>query len=129
MIREIAFFSIATLGVAGCYAEPVYGDAAYAGGTATYDGTTDVDVPAPYVATTEPVYYGGRGAYYYNNAWRYREGGRWNTYRAEPGGLRQYRSNYAAGGSAYHGGGHSRSSGYSHSSGGSHGGGSHGGHR
>lgn len=126
MIREIAF-SFAVASVAGCYAEPMVAVSA----DTAYDGTTDVDLPAGYVATTEPVYYGGRGAYYYNNAWRYREGGRWGAYRTEPAGLRQYRSNYAVGGSAYHGGYHGgySSTTTSHGGGGSHGGGSHGGHR
>jgi hypothetical protein len=89
MIREIAF-SFVALVASGCYADPVAVDASYP--SATYDGT-DVDVPAPYVATTEPVYYGGHAAYWYNNGWRYREGGRWNSYRTEPAGLRQYRGN------------------------------------
>lgn len=98
MLGKVAVV-IAALGAsAGCYVEPSYAGPAYAG---TYDNTgvdtsyaTDgyTDPPPEYVATTQPVYYGGRASYYYGNAWRYRESGRWNTYRSEPGGLRQYRS-------------------------------------
>jgi hypothetical protein len=119
---------IAALGGAGCYAEPgYYGGATYAGSYddttyATTDGYTDP--PAEYVATTEPVYYGGRANYYYNNSWRYHERGRWGGYRSEPAGLRQYRpqrGGYSAPQRRYEGGsvrGGARTGGFTHASGG-----------
>jgi hypothetical protein len=48
--------------------------------------------PDTFVASTEPVYYQGHPAYYYNNHWYYRdEQGRWNYYHDEPGELRDHR--------------------------------------
>ncbi len=85
---------IATLGAsAGCYAEPVYAGPAYAGDAVDTSYATDgyAAPPPEYVATTQPVYYEGRAAYYYGNTWRYHENGRWNAYRGDPEGLRQYR--------------------------------------
>lgn len=47
--------------------------------------------PDGYIATTEPVYFEGRPAYWYGNQWYYREGGRWNHYDREPAALYQRR--------------------------------------
>lgn len=40
--------------------------------------------PDGYIATTEPVYFEGRPAYWYGNRWYYRDGGRWSYYHSEP---------------------------------------------
>jgi hypothetical protein len=50
--------------------------------------------PAEYIATTEPVYYEGRAAYWYGDRWYYRTGNGWDYYRGEPGYLRDYRGRY-----------------------------------
>jgi len=47
--------------------------------TGVYDGCSDA-----YVATTDPVYYDGRPAYWCGGYWQYREGGRWRRYEREP---------------------------------------------
>ena len=52
--------------------------------------------PADYLATTDPVYFDGNAAYWYNNHWFYRHGGRWGAYGREPRGLAQYRAHYGA---------------------------------
>jgi hypothetical protein len=54
-------------------------------------------VPDAYVATTEPVYYGGRAHYWYNGHWAYRDGGAWRYYQSEPGYFRDYRARYPQG--------------------------------
>ena len=79
---------------AGCYAEPADSSWDYTGAQGadpTYAGDTDVEPPADYVATTQPVYFSGHGTYYYGRGWRYRDRGQWNTYRREPTTLRRYR--------------------------------------
>lgn len=44
-----------------------------------------VPPPPEYVATTEPVYYEGHAAYWYNNHWYWQdEHGAWNHYDQEP---------------------------------------------
>jgi hypothetical protein len=49
--------------------------------------------PDAYIATTEPVYYGGFATYWYGDRWYYRDsGGRWNHYDREPGPLAQRRA-------------------------------------
>ena len=59
---------------------------------AVYPGIGYEDYPSDeYIATTEPVYFEGRPAYWYGNRWYYREGRRWNHYEAEPAGLYQRR--------------------------------------
>jgi hypothetical protein len=40
--------------------------------------------PDAYIATTAPVYYGGRASYWYGGRWYYRDGGRWGHYDREP---------------------------------------------
>jgi hypothetical protein len=50
--------------------------------------------PAPFIATTSPVYYQNHATYRYGNRWHYRHGRRWHTYRAEPRYLRSYRKNH-----------------------------------
>ena len=41
--------------------------------------------PPEYIATTEPVYYEGHAAYWYNNHWYWRDaGGNWGHYDQEP---------------------------------------------
>jgi hypothetical protein len=48
--------------------------------------------PDSFIATTEPVYYGGHPAYYYNGHWYYRDAqNRWNYYHDEPAELRDHR--------------------------------------
>jgi hypothetical protein len=55
------------------------------------------EVPAYYVASTEPVYYNGYAHYWYNNHWYYRDGARWRYYGAEPAYFRDYRGRYPRG--------------------------------
>ena len=51
--------------------------------------------PPEYVATTEPVYYEGRAAYWYNNHWYWHdEHGAWNHYDAEPRFLADHRARF-----------------------------------
>jgi hypothetical protein len=52
--------------------------------------------PQAFVATTAPVYYQGRPAYWYNERWYYRTGGGWGYYRVEPGYLNRRRTVYGA---------------------------------
>ncbi len=49
--------------------------------------------PPEFIATAEPVYYGGHPAYWYNNHWFYRDGGNWRNYEREPPELYQHRIN------------------------------------
>jgi len=67
------------------------------------------DYPPPgFVATTNPVYYDGRPAYYYNSRWYFRNGGGWGYYRSEPGYLYNRRTVYGAPAHAYVRGGGAR---------------------
>jgi hypothetical protein len=50
--------------------------------------------PADFVATTEPVYFEGRPAYWYRGRWFYRDGARWGSYPREPPALAQHRAQY-----------------------------------
>src|SRR5580700_6886196 len=59
----------------GCYGEAE----AYPPGDPYYGAP-----PAAFVATTAPVYYDGRPAYWYGNRWYYRQGAAWGYYRSEP---------------------------------------------
>jgi hypothetical protein len=54
------------------------------------------DPPPPeYIASTEPVYYEGHAAYWYNNHWFYRDDhGGWNHYEQEPPNLRDRRAHF-----------------------------------
>ena len=65
--------------------------------------------PPEFIATAEPVYYGGHPAYWYNNHWFYREGVNWRSYEREPPELYQRRMHavpgrvvYGRGGGGYH---------------------------
>lgn len=86
---------VAAVSGSGCDAEvAAYPDNYYADG----------DYPPPdYVATTEPVYYGGRPAYWYHNRWFYRDGARWGAYGREPAPLAGYRGRYGAPARHYYG--------------------------
>jgi hypothetical protein len=57
------------------------------------------DPPPPeYIATTEPVYYEGHSAYWYNNHWFWRDDhGGWNHYDQEPQFLRDRRAHFPPG--------------------------------
>lgn len=83
--------------------------------------------PDSYIATTEPVYFGGYPSYWYGGRWYYQNGGRWNHYDREPAGLYQRRMQGLSGRHTYESGGHygGRASGR----GGGRGGGRSGGHR
>jgi len=50
--------------------------------------------PAPFIATSSPVYYEGHAAYWYQNRWYYRHGGCWEFYQSEPAHLREYRGRH-----------------------------------
>jgi hypothetical protein len=50
--------------------------------------------PAWYVATTRPVYFEGRPAYWWGDRWYYREGRQWRHYREEPSYLRERRGGH-----------------------------------
>jgi hypothetical protein len=50
--------------------------------------------PPEYVASTEPVYYGGHAHYYYGGHWYYRDGANWRHYDREPPELYQRRLHY-----------------------------------
>jgi hypothetical protein len=59
---------------------------------AAYPGNDYDDYPPDgYIATTEPVYFGGYASYWYGGRWYYRNGGRWNHYDREPAALYQRR--------------------------------------
>ncbi len=81
---------IATFSMAGCYAGVGY--ATPADGVYEPEGLYQDGLPPAFVATAQPYYYAGRPNYWYRNHWHYREGGRWNHYRAEPAPLREYRT-------------------------------------
>jgi hypothetical protein len=54
--------------------------------------------PPEYVATSEPVYYEGHAAYWYNNHWCWRdEHGAWNHYEQEPPFLADRRAHFPPG--------------------------------
>jgi hypothetical protein len=51
--------------------------------------------PAEYIATTNPIYFEGHPAYFYNDYWHYRdERGRWIYYRTEPRFLAERRAHH-----------------------------------
>ena len=54
------------------------------------------DPPPPeFIATTEPAYYEGHAAYWYNNRWVWRdEHGAWNHYDQEPRDLADRRAHF-----------------------------------
>jgi hypothetical protein len=47
--------------------------------------------PGAYIATTTPVYYGGRANYWYGNRWYYRDGSSWRYYHRAPAYFNGYR--------------------------------------
>ena len=62
-----------------------------------------VEFPGPEViATTPPVYFEGRPAYWWHDHWYYRDGGRWSYYHDEPGYLHDYRYHHVGGGHVYY---------------------------
>jgi hypothetical protein len=54
------------------------------------------EAPTPeFVATTEPAYYEGHAAYWYNNHWFWRDDhGGWNHYDQEPRELADHRAHF-----------------------------------
>jgi hypothetical protein len=62
--------------------------------------------PDAYIATTEPVYFGGYASYWYGGRWYYQNGGRWNHYDREPAGLYQSRMQGLSRRHTYESGGH-----------------------
>ena len=89
MLRRFAFtvaLGASVVATAGCGGLEMGAD--YPGG----DGSAYGDYPSDaYIATTEPVYYGGYPSYWYGGRWYYRNGGGWNHYDREPAGLYQRR--------------------------------------
>jgi hypothetical protein len=64
--------------------------------------------PPGFIATTAPVYYEGRPAYFYNDRWYFRSGGGWGYYRSEPHYLYNQRTVYGPAAHAYVRGGGAR---------------------
>jgi len=50
--------------------------------------------PPAFVASTAPVYFEGRPAYWYNGRWYFRSAGGWGYYRSEPRYLYEQRTIY-----------------------------------
>src|ERR1700722_14191777 len=70
-----------------------------------------VEPPADFIATSTPVYFEGRPAYWYGNRWYYRDGARWGYYHDEPGYLHDWRGHHEFAPHYYgrgHGGGYRR---------------------
>jgi hypothetical protein len=86
--------ALTMLGATACYGE-------ISGDPALYPSDA-------FIATEDPVYYGGYPTYYYGGRWYYRNGGAWSYYRSEPGYLRQYRGSHPAVGRGRSRGGASR---------------------
>ncbi len=83
MLRAVALAVVVGVGASGCGVEA---EADYPSG---YYGDYPPDA---YIATTEPVYYGGFATYWYGDRWYYRDGGgRWSHYDREPPVLAQRR--------------------------------------
>jgi hypothetical protein len=53
-----------------------------------------VEPPPEFIATTAPVYFEGRAAYWYGDRWYYRDGGAWRFYHNEPGFLHDWRGHH-----------------------------------
>ena len=99
-LRAIAL-GASVLAMAGCGGVEM--DADYPPG----DGEGYGDYPPDaYIATTEPVYYGGYPSYWYGGRWYYQSGGRWNHYGREPAGLYQRRMQGLSRRHTYESGGH-----------------------
>jgi hypothetical protein len=84
-MRHIGMFVTVLLGV-GAMAGCSVGGAGYP--ARGYDDYYPTDA---YIATTEPVYFEGRPAYWYGGRWYYQNGRRWNHYEREPPALYQRR--------------------------------------
>src|SRR5271156_4665548 len=98
MIKSLA----ALLMLAASSACDMYAEGVPAGdpSDSAYGGDDD-DYPSDaYVGSLEPEYYDGHAVYWYHGGWRYRDGGRWSTYRTEPAQLRQARARNNASGPA-----------------------------
>jgi hypothetical protein len=70
-----------------------------------------VGPPPAFIATSEPVFYEGRPAYWWGGRWYFRDGGAWRFYHDEPAHLREYRGHHEPGRQFYgraHGGGFRR---------------------
>jgi hypothetical protein len=48
--------------------------------------------PDAYIATTQPVYFEGRAAYWWGNHWYYRDGGGWHGWARPPAALQEHRA-------------------------------------
>ena len=67
-------------------------------GLAAGDARAQVEIvvgpPADILATTAPVYFEGRPAYWWGGRWYYRDGPGWRFYGAEPGYLHEWRGRH-----------------------------------
>jgi hypothetical protein len=91
MLRRMAFavaLAATSAMTAGCVGAEIDGGPDYPVGDNSAYGDYPPDA---YIATTEPVYFGGYASYWYGGRWYYRNGGRWNHYDREPAGLYQRR--------------------------------------
>lgn len=64
----------------------------------------DEGPPPDFIATTQPVYFEGRAAYWWNNRWWFRDGPRWGWYHEEPAFLRDHRDHHEPVRAYYRGG-------------------------
>ena len=103
-LRGVVFIvAVSASGIATAGCGGVEMDADYPGG---YDGAYGDYPPDAYIATTEPVYFGGYASYWYGGRWYYQNGGRWNHYDREPAGLYQRRMQGLSRRRTYESGGH-----------------------
>jgi len=93
MTRIIVNF-VKQLAVIGVLAASLYGTRA--------EAQIMVYPPAEWLATSTPVYYEGRPAYWWGNRWYYRNGAGWGYYHDEPGYLRDYRGRPGWGGRRFY---------------------------
>jgi hypothetical protein len=107
MLRGVALMiAVGASGVAAAGCGGVEMDADYpVGASGAYGGYGDYP-PDAYIATTEPVYFGGYASYWYGGRWYYQNGGRWNHYDREPAGLYQRRMQGLSRRRTYESGGH-----------------------
>ena len=78
MIRSSTCLKALALGVM------VWGTTAAAGCAAEIEAEPAYYPPPGYLASTAPVYYEGRPAWFYNDRWYFRNGPGWSYYRSEP---------------------------------------------
>ena len=98
-VAALAFSAFAFPKSAGAQEVTVYAD------EAPLPPAVYVDpIPPVVIAGIDPIYYGGRPTYWYNNHWYYRDGGRWTFYGREPRGLYERRGRGLPA-AHYHGGG------------------------